>query len=72
MLVLSRKKHEQIIINEVIVVTVVDVRRDRVKLAIAAPKEVPVHRKEVHTAIKCKEAAKASSEHSESACSPYG
>ena len=70
MLVLSRKKHQQIIIDEDIAVTVVDVRRDRVKLAIAAPKDVPVHRTEVHSAIKRKEAHDERNEESESACSP--
>ena len=72
MLVLTRKKHEQIIIHQDIVVTVVDIRRDRVKLAIAAPKDVPVHRKEVHSAMKRKETHEESNEESESSCSPQG
>ena len=58
MLVLSRKKREQIVIDEDIVVTVVDVRGDRVRLGVDAPKGVPVHRQEVHTAIKREEAHK--------------
>jgi len=70
MLVLSRKKHEQIVINEDIVVTVIDVRGDRVRLGVAAPREVPVHRKEVHTAMKREKARTESSGESESACSP--
>ena len=51
MLVLSRKRDEQIVIAENIVITVVDIRGDKVRLGIEAPKSVPVHRKEVHEAI---------------------
>ena len=69
MLVLSRKKQEQIVIDEDIFVTVVDVRGDKVRLGVDAPKGVPVHRKEVHTAIKRAEANKQSSGESESTCS---
>ena len=47
MLVLSRKKSESIVINDDIVVTVVEVRGDKVRLGIQAPREIPVHRKEV-------------------------
>jgi carbon storage regulator len=70
MLVLSRRKHEQIVINDNIFVTVVDIRGDKVRLGVHAPKDVPVHRKEVHTAMKREEAHKESSEESESICSP--
>ena len=70
MLVLSRKKQEQIVINEDIFVTVVDIRGDKVRLGVDAPKDVPVHRKEVHTAIKREEARTQSSGESESTCSP--
>ena len=52
MLVLSRKKNESIIIGENIVVVIVDIRHDKVRLGIQAPKEVPVHRLEVYEAIK--------------------
>ena len=52
MLVLSRKVNETIIINDNIVITVVDIRGDKVRLGIEAPKEVPVHRQEVYDAIK--------------------
>lgn len=51
MLVLSRKKNESIIINDNIVVTVVEVRGDKVRLGIEAPREVTVHRREVYDAI---------------------
>lgn len=51
MLVLSRKKNEKIIINESIVITIVDVRGDRVRIGIDAPRDVPIHREEIHEAI---------------------
>jgi len=51
MLVLSRKKNESIVINDEIVITVVEVRGDKVRLGIQAPRDVPVHRSEVHAAI---------------------
>ncbi|MES2790422.1 MAG: carbon storage regulator CsrA [Planctomycetota bacterium] len=51
MLVLSRKKNESIVINDEIIITVVEVRGDKVRLGIQAPREVPVHRSEVHAAI---------------------
>jgi len=51
MLVLSRKKNESIVINENIVITVVEVRGDKVRLGIQAPREVPIHRSEVYEAL---------------------
>jgi carbon storage regulator len=54
MLVLSRKKNESIVINNDITVTVVEIRGDKVRLGIVAPKEVPVHRQEVYDAIHSK------------------
>lgn len=52
MLVLSRKRDESIIIgNGEITITIVDIRGDKVRLGINAPKEVPVHRAEVYDAI---------------------
>jgi carbon storage regulator len=59
MLVLSRHRDESIIINDDIVITVVEVRGDKVRLGIEAPKEVPVHRREVYDAIKRGERQKA-------------
>jgi carbon storage regulator len=56
MLVLSRKKNESIVINNDITVTVVEIRGDKVRLGIVAPKEVPVHRQEVFDAIHGKDA----------------
>jgi len=52
MLVLSRTRDESIIIGDNVVVTVVDVRGDKVKLGIEAPQDVTVHRREVYEAIR--------------------
>ena len=52
MLVLSRKKNESIVINNDITIVVVEIRGDKVRLGVEAPKEVPVHRREVYDAIK--------------------
>ena len=51
MLALSRKKNVAIIINNNIEVTVLEIRGDQVKLGIAAPKEIPIYRKEVYAQI---------------------
>jgi len=51
MLVLSRKKNESIIIRDNITVTVIEIRGDKVRLGIEAPKDVTVHRREVYEAI---------------------
>lgn len=51
MLVLSRRRDESIIIGDNIVVTIVDIRGDKVRLGIDAPGEIPVHRREVYEAI---------------------
>jgi carbon storage regulator len=51
MLVLSRQRDQSIIIGDNIVVTVVDIRGDKVRLGIDAPSEIPVHRREVYEAI---------------------
>ena len=51
MLVLSRQKDESIIIGDDIEITIVDVRGDKVRLGINAPREISVHRKEVYDAI---------------------
>lgn len=53
MLVLSRKRNESIVIDDTIVVTIVEIRGDKVRLGIQAPKDVPVHRSEVQAAILC-------------------
>lgn len=51
MLILSRKKNEIIHINDDIQIVVIEVRGDKVRLGIEAPKEVPVHRHEIYEAI---------------------
>lgn len=51
MLVLSRKRDESIFIGDEVVITIVDIRGDKVRLGIEAPKEVSVHRREVKEAI---------------------
>jgi carbon storage regulator len=52
MLVLSRKKNESIVINNDITIVVVEIRGDKVRLGVEAPKEVPVHRREVYDAVR--------------------
>lgn len=51
MLVLSRHRDESIMIGDDIVLTIVDIRGDKVRLGIEAPQDVPVHRREVYEAI---------------------
>jgi carbon storage regulator len=51
MLVLSRYKDESIMIGEEVEIMIVRVRGNRVRLGIAAPKSIPVNRKEVYEAI---------------------
>ena len=52
MLVLSRQRDETIMIGDDIEITIVDIRGDKVRIGINAPKSIPVHRKEVYDAIK--------------------
>jgi carbon storage regulator len=58
MLVLSRQRDESIIIGDNIVITIVDIRGDKVRLGIQAPTEIPVHRQEVYDAIQRENAMK--------------
>lgn len=51
MLTLSRKKGESLVINNNIEVTILDIRGDQIKVGIAAPKEIPVYRKEIFLEI---------------------
>jgi len=51
MLVLSRHRDESIIIGDDVVITIVDIRGDKVRLGIDAPQDIPVHRREVYEAI---------------------
>jgi carbon storage regulator len=57
MLVLSRKKNESIVINNDITIVVVEIRGDKVRLGVEAPKEIPVHRREVYDSIRRNELA---------------
>lgn len=50
MLVLTRKIGERIMIGDDVEVVVIELRPDRVRLGISAPKEVEVHREEVYNA----------------------
>jgi cytosine/creatinine deaminase len=52
MLVLARQRDETIVIGDDIEVTIVDIRGDKVRLGIRAPKTVSVHRKEIYDAIR--------------------
>jgi carbon storage regulator len=56
MLVLSRKKDEKIVIGDNVSIMIVEIRGDKVRLGIEAPREISVHRSEVYDAIKRKEA----------------
>ncbi len=51
MLVLSRRKNESVVIDDDISIVVVEIRGDKVRLGIEAPKNVTVHRKEIYDAI---------------------
>jgi len=62
MLVLSRQKDESIMIGDDVEITIVDVRGDKVRLGIAAPKNIPVHRREVYDAIQREKAQKEAEE----------
>jgi len=58
MLVLSRQKDESIMIGDNVEITIVDVRGDKVRLGITAPKDIPVHRREVYDAIQREKSGK--------------
>ena len=59
MLVLSRQRDETIMIGDEIEITIVDIRGDKVRLGINAPRTVQVHRKEVYEAIRQENASAA-------------
>jgi len=59
MLVLSRQRDESIMIGDDVEITIVDVRGDKVRLGINAPKHIPVHRREIYDAIQKEKAEKA-------------
>jgi carbon storage regulator len=59
MLVLSRKRDEKIVINQDVVITIVEIRGDKVRIGIEAPQDIAVHRCEVWEAIQRQRAAEA-------------
>ena len=61
MLVLSRQRDESIVIGNNVVITVVDIRGDKVRLGIQAPKDIAVHRQEIYDAIQEQNSAPVSS-----------
>ena len=61
MLVLTRKTNQSIMIGDDVEVTVLAVSRDKIRLGITAPRDIPVFRKEVYLSIKGEEAAEAES-----------
>jgi carbon storage regulator len=62
MLVLSRQKDESIMIGDNVEIIIVDVRGDKVRLGITAPKDIPVHRREIYDAIQREKAEKKAAE----------
>jgi carbon storage regulator len=70
MLVLSRQRDETIMLGDDIEVTVVDIRGDKVRLGITAPKDVAVHRKEVYDAIRREHRAAAQVKPTDGAAAP--
>ncbi len=62
MLVLSRRRDESIMIGDDVEITIVDVRGDKVRLGITAPKHIPVHRREIYDAILREKAGEAAPE----------
>ena len=70
MLVLARQRDETIMIGDDVQVTVVDIRGDKVRLGINAPKSVTVHRKEVYMAIK-ENQARAAAQATDGAVDPF-
>lgn len=62
MLVLSRQRDESIMIGDNVEIIIVDVRGDKVRLGITAPKDIPVHRREIYDAIQREKNEKAEAE----------
>lgn len=62
MLVLSRQRDESIMIGDDVEIIIVDVRGDKVRLGITAPKDIPVHRREIYDAIQREKSEKKDSE----------
>ena len=62
MLVLSRQRDESIMIGDDVEIIIVDVRGDKVRLGITAPKNIPVHRREIYDAIQREKSEKKESQ----------
>jgi carbon storage regulator len=69
-MVITRKRDESIVIGDNIVVTVIDIRGDKVRLGIELPADMPLHRKEVYDAIRRHDAATPTPSPSSSAAPP--
>ena len=67
MLVLSRQRDESIMIGDNVEIIIVDVRGDKVRLGITAPKDIPVHRREIYDAIQREKSEKKDSENQQDA-----
>jgi carbon storage regulator len=65
MLVLSRQRDESIMIGDDVEIIIVDVRGDKVRLGITAPKSIPVHRREIYDAIQREKNEKEAEEQAE-------
>jgi carbon storage regulator len=65
MLVLSRQRDESIMIGDDVEITIVDVRGDKVRLGITAPRCIPVHRREIYDAIQREKKEKQAKEQAE-------
>lgn len=51
MLVLSRKKGQSIMIGNNIEISIIDIQGEQIRLGINAPRDIPIHRKEVFEEI---------------------
>ena len=51
MLVLTRQRGERIMVDDNIIITIIEVRGDKVRIGIEAPDDVSIHREEVYKAI---------------------
>ncbi len=55
MIVIPRKKGESVVLGDDIILTVIEIKGDKVRLGVEHPKDVTVHRAEVYEAICCRE-----------------
>lgn len=51
MLVLTRQRGERIMVDDNIIITIIEVRGDKVRIGIEAPRDVSVHREEIYDEI---------------------